>query len=115
LGIIAVDASIAGAGAMVVRPAPRRAVRRRFDEPPTLRVTPVTWPVRAEPIAVAASLLDVRVEVAPSAPAGSRAPRGEVAAEAAPESGGDPQTSQYPSTIVPEQPGWVQVMSSLQG
>ena len=80
---IAVDGSTGARGGTVVSPAPSRAARSRRDAVPTRRVTPVR--PRAEPIAVDASRLDVRVEVdvssSPAAATGAA-------------SGGDPHTSQ---------------------
>ena len=71
------------------------------------RVTLVAPAVRAEPIGADASRDDARetVDGVPSAPE----PSGPAAAgTGAP--AGDPQTSQYPSRIVPVHPGWVQVV-----
>ena len=101
-------ASIAGTGGIVVRPAPRRAPRSRVDDVPTRRVTLLpSAPARAEPSAVVASWSDVRdtVEGDWAAPAGIVATEA-VVEGVAPWRPGDPQTSQYPSTMAPEQPGW---------
>ena len=111
-------ASTAGTGGTVVRPAPSRAPRSRVEDVPTRRVTLLpSAPARAEPSAVVASWSDVRdtVEGDCAAPAGIVATEAVVEGAAdrscprgvAPCGPGDPQTSQYPSTIVPEQPGWV--------
>jgi hypothetical protein len=128
--IIAFSGSIVGAGGTVVSPAPSRAPRSRVDDVPTLRV--VRDPAaRADPIGVLASRLDddvtrLRVEPAPaSAPeawppadcsgiplpdAGAAGPVAVGEDEPPATTGapaGVPQTSQYPSAIVPVQPGWV--------
>jgi hypothetical protein len=75
--MIALLASMAGAGGIVVRPAPSRAVRSRCDSERTRRVLvlPPT-PARAEPRAVEASRLLARDIVdgeldTPAGPAGS--------------------------------------------
>ena len=105
--ISAVAASTAGCGGTVVRPAPRRAARSRTEDVPVRRVTLVAPAVRAEPIGADASRDDARDTVdgllskpalLTPATAGGAAPAG------------DPQMSQYPSRIVPVQPGWVQVV-----
>jgi hypothetical protein len=86
--------STSGIGGIVVRPAPRRADRRRSDPDRTRWVTPV--PARWEPMAAEASLKEPEPVVT-----GSSA--GIPVTGAAP--AGVPHTSQYPSTIVPGQPG----------
>jgi len=59
--MIAVDASIAGTGGIVVRPAPRRALRIRCELLPTRRVVLLPGgPARAEPRAVEARRLLAR-------------------------------------------------------
>jgi hypothetical protein len=81
---------------------------------PTRRVALLpSVPARAEPSAAVASWSDVRdtVEGDRAAPAGIVATEavldGVTAPPCAPCGPGEPQTSQYPSTIVPEHPGWV--------
>ena len=105
-------ASTAGTGGIEVRPAPSRAPRSRVEEVPTRRVTLLpSAPARAEPSAVVASWSDVRdtVEGDCAAPAASWRPRRRRGRRPRPAraAAAGPQTSQYPSTIVPEQPGWV--------
>ena len=66
---IALAASTAGIAGTVVSPAPRRAPRRRVEEVPTRRVTPVLpRPARAEPRAVDASRLEAREAVEGASP-----------------------------------------------
>jgi len=57
---MAADASTAGIGGIVVRPAPSRAPRSRFEEVPSRRVTVEPERERADPNAVEASRLDAR-------------------------------------------------------
>jgi hypothetical protein len=79
-------ASIAGIGAIVVRPAPRRAERIRWLAEVSRRVDLLPgWLTRAEPIAVEASRLLARDGSAPS---------GEVAAVRSGSSALVPHTSQ---------------------
>ena len=75
--MIASDASTAGIGGMVVRPAPSRAPRSRVDEVPSRRVTLEPEIARAEPSAVDDSRLDARETVETLLPI----PAGCVAAE----------------------------------
>src|SRR3954454_24160247 len=66
---IALAASTAGIAGTVVSPAPRRAPRRRVEEVPTRRVTPVLpRRPRAEPSSVAASRLEAREAVEGASP-----------------------------------------------
>src|SRR5262249_31052994 len=113
LSRIALLASIAGIEGTCVRPAPSRAPRRRGDDVPSLRVSfEPAWAARAEPSGVDASRFEAR-ETVEGVLSGSKA--AEVTAGApvtadgllAPSGAGEPQTSQYPSTYVPVQPGWV--------
>ncbi len=76
-------------------------------------------PARADPIGALASRFDEVILLAadglsPAPPASAPAPvpAGPVATLAPT---GDPQTSQYPSTMVPPQPGWVQATPSAAG
>jgi hypothetical protein len=65
---------------------------------------------RADPSAVEASRFEARVTVDGVWPM----PAGTVATDTAPDGAawgpGDPQTSQYPSTMAPVQPGWAQAV-----
>jgi hypothetical protein len=105
--MIALLASMAGNDGMVVRPAPSRAVRSRWDSERTRRVLALPpRPARAEPRAVDASRLLARDIVDGEL----ETPAGPVAALTGSDSPEAPQVSQYPSRILPLQPGWLQGM-----
>jgi len=84
-----------------VIPAPRRAARIRSLPERTRRVMPLSL-ARAEPIAAEPIEAAVATDESPEIGLASDCPR----CGAAP--AGDPQTVQYPSAIVPGQPGWLQ-------
>lgn len=85
---------------MVVIPAPRRAARIRSLPDRTRRVIPLSL-ARAEPIAADPIEAAVATEESPLIGLASACP----SSGAAP--AGAPQTVQYPSAIVPGQPGWL--------
>jgi hypothetical protein len=100
---IAFAASTAAAGGTTVRPAPSRAARIRW-EPVRERRVAVVPPARLEPIAADCTLLaDVDDEIAVET--------GSVSTTAA-AAAGEPHTSQYPSWMWPEHPGWVHAAPS---
>jgi len=101
--MIAAAASTAGIGGIVVRPAPSRAPRSRFEDVPSRLVEVEPGRARADPKAVEASRLEARetVDAVPAIPAGwvpadaSEAEEGVPAGLAGPAgASGEPQTSQ---------------------
>ncbi len=101
--MIAFSGSIAGTGGTKVRPAPSRAPRSRVEPVPIERVARVP-PARAVPIGALASRFEDVILLADDGL--SPAPLSPVAVTGAAPAG-VPQTSQYPSWMEPEHPGWV--------